>query len=174
MRGLAALLLAASLVGCSGPAADPAADPVADPAADPTVESAAVPTDAEALASALARRGLDAVAMDPGSLILKRDGLQVLVFVEDAGASLQAVFPHTGRLAPLDPDAIATWNATRRFGRAYRDEDGLPVLASDLLLVGGVDLATVADWSRLVLDMAAVFAHEVWPVPVPLPEAPGA
>ena len=69
---------------------------------------------------------------------------------------------------------MAHWNATRRFGRAYVDEDGLPVLASDLLLGDGVAAGAVVDWATLVLDMAALFAQEVWPVPAtaPAPDAP--
>jgi hypothetical protein len=155
-----AALLAAHLGGCGGPEAVPGDAPDRAPAEVP------------ALVALLEAEGVEAVAFDAGSLLLKRGWLQVPVFVEDGGASLQAVFPHTGRMAPLDPGRLARWNATRRFGRAYLDEDGRPVLASDLLLGAGVGGAAVVQWSRLVLEMAAVFAREVWPVPVPTPDSP--
>lgn len=153
-----ALVLAFALVlaGCGGPAADPAGD--ATPATGEVGE----------LTRMLVAGGLDAVVFDGESLLLKRGWLQVLVFVEDGGESLQAVFPHTGIPAEADPARVAGWNATRRFGRAYLDDDGRPVLASDLLLGAGVGEAAVLRWARLVLDMAAFFASEVWPVPVPL------
>ncbi len=157
-RGLGAgiVLAVGLLTGCGGPAADPAH----------------APADIDGLVSLLVANELDAVPFDAQSLLLKRDWVQVLVFVEDGGESLQAIFPHTGRRAPADPDRVARWNATRRFGRAYVDDDGLPVLASDLLLGDAVGPNTVVDWCRLILDMAAVYAVEVWPVPVPLPDPP--
>jgi hypothetical protein len=153
---VAAALAALMVPGCGGPDADPATAPA--------------PADVAGLVELLRAGGLDAVAFDAGSLVLKRDWLQVLVFVEDGGESLQAVFPHTGLAAPLDPRVLAAWNAARRFGRAYEDEEGRPVLASDLLLGRGVGPPAVVAWSRLVVEMAAVFAREVWPVPAPLPD----
>jgi len=149
------VLIVLSLAGCGCPSPAPVT----------------APADVDGLAELLAANALDAVVFDAGSLLLKRDWIQVLVFVEDGGASLQGVFPHTGRQAPLDPSLVARWNATRRFGRAYEDEDGRPVLASDLLLVGGVGPDAVVGWCRLMLDMAATFAAEVWPVPVPVPQS---
>ena len=154
--GTAAVLLGLVLAGCAGTRS----------------ESVRAPADVVGLVDLLTANDLDAVAFDGVSLLLKRDWLQVLVFVEDDGESLLAVFPHTGRSAPVDPDRVAGWNASRRFARAYIDDDGRPVLASDLLLTDGVAPSVVVDWCRLTLDMAAVFAREVWPVPVPLPDPP--
>ena len=154
--GACAVLLTCLVAGCGGPATDPNR----------------APADVDGLVTLLVANDLDAAAFDAHSLLLKRDWLQVLVFVEDDGQSLQAIFPHTGRQAAVDPDRVARWNATRRFGRAYVDDDGLPVLASDLLLGDAVGPNTVVDWCRLILDMAAVYAVEVWPVPVPSPDPP--
>lgn len=155
-RATACLLVLILLGGCGGPAVDPAR----------------APADVDGLVTLLVANELDAVAFDAGSLLLKRQWLQVPVFVEDGGASLQAVFPHTGRRGAVDPDAVARWNSTRRFGRAYLDDDGRPVLASDLLLGEDVGPDAVVVWCGLVLDMAEVFAVEVWPVPAPLQDPP--
>ena len=130
-----------------------------------------VPTDTTELTHLLTDADLDAVRFDDQSLVLKRDWLQVMIFSEDGGESLQAIFPHTGVRAEVDPAAVIRWNATRRFARAYVDEDGLPVLASDLLLGEGVAAGAVVDWATLVLDMAALFAQEVWPVPATDPRS---
>jgi len=116
------------------------------------------------LAAALADGGLQTRAFDDHSLIISRDHLNVVVFVEDGGESLQAVLPCT-RAGMGDAARLAHWNAARRFGRAYLDEDGRPVLASDLLVTAGLGTRDVVAWGRLVLDMAWAFVDEVWPRP---------
>jgi len=72
------------------------------------------------------------------------------------------VFPFVG-IGLGDLAKVARWNSERRFGRAYIDEDGDPLLASDLLLGEGVGEEAVAAWGRLVLSMLPVFRDEVWP-----------
>jgi hypothetical protein len=129
-----------------------------------------VPLDATILATILARGGLDAVRFDETSVVLKDDRVQLLVFLEDEGTSLQAVLPYTGRRRG-SAQTVAAWNAGRRFGRAYLDQDGGPVLASDLLLWRGSTATAVRSWGRLVLAMAAAFRAEVWPDQAP-PGAP--
>ncbi len=162
MRAASALvglgLLLALVTGCGGPDAAPATDP------------ALAPTDTESLTTLLAGAGFDVVRFDDHSLAIKRQWLKVLIFVEDGGESLQAVFPHIGRQGVASPTSITDWNASRRFGRAYLDDDGRPTLASDLLLGDGVGSAAVVTWCTLLLDMAEAFAVEVWPVSAPLSE----
>jgi hypothetical protein len=58
---------------------------------------------------------------------------------------------------------VARWNESRRYGRAYLDDDGGPTLASDLLLGAGVGSEAVTAWVELVLAMTPVFVAEVWP-----------
>ena len=151
-RALAFGMLVLAMTGCGGPNS--------------------ISTDIAELTRVLTDADLDAVRFDDQSLILKRDWLQVMIFSEDGGESLQAIFPHTGVRAEVDPAAVVCWNATRRFARAYVDEDGLPVLASDLLLGEGVAAGAVVKWATLVLDMAELFAQEVWPVPATAPASP--
>ncbi|MEZ4386244.1 MAG: YbjN domain-containing protein [Candidatus Krumholzibacteriia bacterium] len=125
-----------------------------------------------ALTAAFAQGGLPARAFDDHSLVISRDGLNVIVFVEDDGESLQAVLPCTrGGLG--DGGRVAGWNAGRRFGRAYLDEDGRPVLVGDLLVLPSLDADDLAAWGSLMLDMAWQFVSEVWPAPSPaLPPDP--
>lgn len=150
------LLLAAPLLfllagcACRGPA--------------PLLKVTTGPDPIPALAEALADGGLQTRAFDDDSLIISRDHLNVVVFVEDQGESLQAVLPCT-RAGEADAGRVARWNATRRFGRAYLDEDGRPTLASDLLVTSGLGARDVVAWGRLTLDMAWAFVDEVWPRP---------
>ena len=150
---LLGLLLAA---GCAG-APDPAATPVTDPHAAP-------PGDVTGLRALLDGAGLQTAPLDSLSFILEdRDaGVKLVVFREDQGASLQAVmaYPADGRAAS---GALQRWNATRRFGRAYADTRGAPVLASDLALGPGTGRAAVVAWAELVLALAGRFQMEVWP-----------
>jgi len=142
------MILVLALTGCgSAPA--------------PTTNAFTVP-DSARLAAIFSAADLDVVVFDDSSVILKEMPLQVLVFIEDDGESLQAVFPFVG-LGQGDPAKVARWNSERRFGRAYIDDDGDPLLASDLLLGEGVSEQAVAAWGRLVLSMLPVFRDEVWP-----------
>ena len=77
------LLLILLLAGCTG--GPPAISPNDPP-----------PHDIPGLVSLLAAAGLDPVAMDDISLVLRDGSLMVLVFLEDDGESLQAVLPYRG------------------------------------------------------------------------------
>ncbi|MDD5719712.1 MAG: YbjN domain-containing protein [Candidatus Krumholzibacteria bacterium] len=171
-RALALVLALAGMLiacGCGGsrgaraPHTEPAPAPA--PASETRPADAAVvdlPVTADTVALLLSAADLVAVRLDAGSVVLRGDGEQVLVFLEDDGTTLQAVFPFTS-LGRGDPRLIARWNATRRFGRAYLDHEDAPILASDLLLAPGAAAASVQTWGRLFLAMAAAFRAEVWP-----------
>ena len=53
--------------------------------------------------------------------------------------------------------AVNDWNARSRFGRAYIDETGDPVIELDLLLSGGVTVQTVKDY----IDVFAAVASDL-------------
>lgn len=148
-----ALLIAlAAVAGC---ASTPRAIDLQDNPA-PIAELSAVFTDA----------GLYTHILDDVSLVLANDDhaeANVVIFLEDDGASLQALLTCPWRNAPGDPAQVATWNATRRFGRAYLDDEHHPVLAADLALDDTTTPHTVAEWGRLILVLADAFAAEVWP-----------
>lgn len=161
LPALATLLL---VVGCARPAGQ--LRPARLHAAG--LEVLELPLSAETLASLLTIDGgeVSAVRFDDGSVVLKGNGQQLLVFLEDDGTSLQAVLPYFGPL-PGELEALAAWNAGRRFGRAYLDDEGGPILASDLLLVEGMPAAAVRTWGRLLISMAEAFRAEVWPGSAP-------
>jgi hypothetical protein len=161
-----ALLSCLLLAGCA------ARDHAAASAADAAAPTAAVPTDPDGLRELLTRADLETAPLDAGSFILKDDRVQMVVFVEDGGASLQAVLPYRGPRR-ADPRDLATWNATRRFGRAYADTRGAPVLATDLALGEGVAPAAVVAWARLALALGRRFQEEAWPAAGPPPEPIG-
>lgn len=57
--------------------------------------------------------------------------------------------------AKLTPDQLNSWNATKRFGRAYADPDGDAVVEMDVNLEGGVsrnNITSVFGIWRLMLD----------------------
>lgn len=178
--GLVLCLLASA--GCGGrqhgpvqtwAEAGPAPAPVPGAALDPTDASTRtieLPLTADAVASLLGTADQTAVRLDVDSVVLRRDELQVLVFLEDDGHTLQAVLPYIG-LHAGDPHLIERWNASRRFGRAYLDHEAGPILACDLLLESGAPATLIQTWGRLFLDMADAFRGEVWPVGRP-PDQP--
>jgi hypothetical protein len=154
-----ALLLAVSAwaaAGCGAPATSGAADPAV---------SAPPPADPAGYIDLLAGDGRRTAPLDDVSFILARDHVQMVVFVEDDGGSLQAMLPYLGPPFPVSGDDLERWNATRRFGRAFRDEDGRPVLACDLVLGSGVGRDAVIGWADLALALAAAFRDEMWPTP---------
>ncbi|MBD3221680.1 hypothetical protein GF314_10600 [bacterium] len=151
--GSPVVALAAALVvtaGCAGRAPEP------------TTHTVGERTDVARLVAVFADAGLETRAFDATSLIIAEDGVQVVVFLEDGGRSLQGVMACPTCAEPARPEHVARWNRTRRFGRAYVDADGLPVLAGDLALDRTTTDHTVAAWGRLMLAMGRAFRDEVW------------
>ncbi|MBN1858152.1 YbjN domain-containing protein [Candidatus Bipolaricaulota bacterium] len=63
--------------------------------------------------------------------------------------------------APFEFSAINNWNRLARFGRAYVDDQGDPVIELDLLLSGGVTLETVKLYIDVFVDSALSLASVV-------------
>jgi hypothetical protein len=173
-RGFLPALAAIVLIGCGGPSYGPRTEPA--PVGSEDVRNDVVPWPltaaelAEMLTTGSGEDALVATVFDAGSVVLEGGGQKLLVFLEDDGQSLQAVLPYIGR-GRGEAGPVARWNAGRRFGRAYRDDAGGPVLAADLLLAPGLPVAVVRTWGRLLVGMAAAFRDEVWPSAAP-PVAP--
>jgi len=129
---------------------------------------APVPLTVPQLDALFASAGFTTRVFDPRSLALSTpEGYHVIVFLEDDGASLQALFPCVRR-GTMPDGAVAAWNVNRRFSRAYLDEDGRPVMAADLVLDDATTGGQITAWGELLLALADVFMAEVWP---PLPDA---
>ncbi len=62
---------------------------------------------------------------------------------------------------PFEFSAINNWNRRARFGRAYVDDQGDPVIELDLLLSGGVTLETVKLYIDVFVDSALSLASVV-------------
>lgn len=58
-------------------------------------------------------------------------------------------------------DAINEWNQTKRFSRAYLDEEGDPILEMDLLVDGGITEATLVEALNLWDQSLPLFADHV-------------
>lgn len=152
IRRLVVLVAGLVLVGCASRMPAPA-----------STDRLGEAVTAEHLTGVLSRGGLSARTFDATSLIVTDGPVGVVIFVEDAGASLQGVMACPGCTGSIAPGFLQEWNSSRRFGRAYRDEDGLPVLAADLPLDPTISEHTVVEWARLLLAMGAAFQAEVWP-----------
>ena len=92
-------------------------------------------------------------------LIVELGGYRVLVFLlnDNTDAQLYTVFP--GQKA--DTDLMNRWNRDFRFARAYRDDDGDPVLEADLDFVGGVTEEAIKAWVRLFRNNMVDYAAHI-------------
>lgn len=62
---------------------------------------------------------------------------------------------------PFEFSVVNDWNRRARFGRAYVDEQGDPVIELDLLLSGGVTLETIKAYIAVFVDSALSLASVV-------------
>jgi hypothetical protein len=148
------VVLALLLAGCAGTARSPVLDLQAGPGA------------VDRLAAAFTAAGFYTHVLDETSLVLARiekTEVNVVVFIEDDGASLQALLTCPWRSQPGDPDRITGWNASRRFSHAFLDEERQPILGVDLALHVTTTTDAVGAWGKTVLDLADAFVAEVWP-----------
>jgi hypothetical protein len=58
-------------------------------------------------------------------------------------------------------EKINEWNRDRRFGRAYLDGEGDPVVEYDLDLEGGVSKGAIEEWVRTFQSIAEAYASHV-------------
>jgi hypothetical protein len=154
IRPATAVVLALLLAGCAGRARSPVLDVQTGPGA------------ADRLAAAFTAAGFYTHVLDETSLVLARiekTEVNVVVFVEDDGASLQALLTCPWRTQPGDPERVAAWNASHRFSHAFLDEERQPTLGADFALHGTTTAAAVGAWGKMVLDLADAFVAEVWP-----------
>ena len=57
--------------------------------------------------------------------------------------------------------AINEWNRTSRFGRAYVDDQGDPVVELDLLLAGGVTVQTIKEYIYVFTETVTSFGATI-------------
>jgi len=76
-------------------------------------------------------------------IVFKMDGIKVffLIYTVTDGSSIELGAGWSGTKATMS--RMNEWNRTKRFSRAYIDEDGDPNLVLDLDLAGGVTVARI-------------------------------
>lgn len=97
---------------------------------------------------------------EDGDVIVKMQGYKVLVLVGSSdGDSLLMRFSVTGTNANMK--MMNEWNRTKRYSRAYIDDEGDPVLESDQDLDGGVTIERIEDFFRTFDTSLMVFLRTI-------------
>lgn len=102
---------------------------------------------AKHMESILSSMGLDFEKKSDTSWRVDLDGKKVLLIManDNTDAQLYIGFGDT----QVNAKQMNEWNADHRFGRAHADEDGNPVLESDLDFAGGVTDDIIKAWIKL-------------------------
>ena len=83
----------------------------------------------------LKKSGFSLDDKDDDSLTILQEGRKILLFQMRDG-DFQLYYGASG--IKLTPEQINEWNRTKRLSRAYIDQEGNPVLESDLITDGGI------------------------------------
>ncbi|GEO82657.1 YbjN domain-containing protein [Pararhodospirillum oryzae] len=95
-----------------------------------------------------------------GDLVVMMQGVKVLVLIgSNKGTSIDMQFSMSGTQATMEK--VNTWNKTRRYSRAYLDDDGDPVLEAEQDLAGGVTTARLVDFFQTFVQSLSTFSREV-------------
>ena len=86
------------------------------------------------------------------------DGLKVLLFNKAETMQLAASF--SGKITL---SRINEWNRTKRFTRAYLDNDNEPMLEGDIELTGGVTERNVKEWFKTYVASLKAFQKHISP-----------
>lgn len=119
----------------------------------------------EAMAKLLTSMGLEVepVKQEGDSanpaLNLELGGYRVVLFLANGNTDAQLFAGFSD--AKVKKDKINEWNQRHRFGRAYIDKDGDPVLESDIDFTGGVTRANIKAWVKIYRDLLVEFAKSV-------------
>lgn len=132
--------------------------PVAVRAADAEIIQS---LDAQRVVELLREAGFTETEVDSdGDVYVAMQGYRPIVLVGTyKGRSLAFRFALAGTSA--NADTVNTFDLDTRYGRAYLDKDGDPVLESDLDLEGGVTPARVKDFFRTCNELMVRFLRAV-------------
>jgi len=97
--------------------------------------------------SVLDEMGIDYTKSKEHTWKLKLDSRTVLLFLEHDNTDSQLYIGFGDKT--VSPSKMNEWNKSKRFGRAYADDDSNPVLESDLDFAGGVTDDTLKAWIKL-------------------------
>ncbi len=95
-----------------------------------------------------------------GDVLVNMQGYRVLILVGTyQGKNISMRFALAGTKA--NHEIVNQFDTEKRFGRAYLDRDGDPVLESDLDLEGGVTEARVLDYLRTYNQLMVHFLRAI-------------
>jgi hypothetical protein len=102
----------------------------------------------------------DAATDEDDDVIVSMQGYRVLFFVGTyEGKNIGARFALAGTKATAD--TVNIFDREKRYGRVFLDDEGDPVLESDLDLEGGVTEARVRDFLRTYNELMVHFLRAV-------------
>lgn len=107
----------------------------------------------------LLAEGYAATIDDDGDVEWKIEGSRCYLLVLNNGKSI--LFKTSFRDTDATLQKVNRWNQTKRYSRAYLDEDGDPVLELDLDLVGGATKARIIDYFRTCFASFKAWHEEV-------------
>ena len=112
--------------------------------------------------------------LDDGGIVARREqtgeavflkfnlgSYKVLLLPYGEGPDYPSIQLHAGFKAEADPDAVNAWNRDNRFGRAFLDTDGDPILQYDLDLEGGATERTIQEAVRTFRALLEDFGETV-------------
>ncbi len=108
---------------------------------------------AEQLVGLLRDKSLESTINEKGNVIVQNNGSKIVFFISNR--TVQAYFGLRGTSATIT--TVNEWNKSKRFGRAYIDGDGDPVVELDYDLEGGVTDESVKVWFDTVTAIVRSF-----------------
>lgn len=161
------------LAGAGEPLPQPASGPV-HPLGRPT--RAASPSQEYPMTDVFTSISLDRLEamLDAGGIVARREhaeeaeflkfnlgSFKVLLLPYGEGPDYPSIQLHAGFSAAADPDAVNAWNRDNRFGRAFLDTEGDPILQYDLDLEGGATERTFQEFVRTFRALLEDFSETV-------------
>ncbi len=112
---------------------------------------------AEQLTGLLRDKGLEGTVNERGNVVVTANNSKIVFFI--SGQTMQAYFGLRGTSANVN--TVNEWNKTKRFGRAYIDAEGDPVVELDYDLEGGVSDESIKVWFDTVTAIVRSFRTHV-------------
>jgi hypothetical protein len=129
---------------------------VAAPSDDTVIET----IDGETLQDILQGEGYTNVEVDEdGDIVMRMEGSKILFLIAKDKAAIQFSYAVAGTNA--DMQKVNQWNVSKRFSRAFLDDENDPHLELDIDLAGGVTIARVRDFIRTCRISLVTFRVEV-------------
>ncbi|MBN2170238.1 MAG: YbjN domain-containing protein [Candidatus Krumholzibacteriota bacterium] len=116
--------------------------------------------DGEALKDILQGEGFTNIEIDEdGDIVMRMEGSKILFLIAKDKAAIQFSYAVAGTNA--DMQKVNQWNVSKRFSRAFLDDENDPHLELDIDLAGGVTIARVRDFIRTCRISLVTFRVEV-------------